>query len=101
MIDPRPIVDYALASGPRMDPPRDAHSRCVHEMLAGQCSICRGLPDVPLREEHDPPRRRRRQVTVDRHGVECGGCDLPLPIGDGAVWTPGGLVCIDCDEADL
>lgn len=102
MIDPRPIVDYAIASRPRIDPPRDADTRCVHEMLPGQCSICRGLPDVPpLLDEHDPPRRRHRLVTVDHVGAECKGCDAPLALGDGAALTRTGLICVDCDEADL
>jgi hypothetical protein len=88
----------------RIDP-IDAQTRCVHDMLTGQCSLCKGLPDLPLFESlhvddslhHGRPLRFVPWDKID----ECVSCSARIRIGQLSAWSPilAGVVCADCDAS--
>jgi len=93
----------------RIDPPtiRPGESRCVHDQIEfGQrstCSICRGLPDVPVYDSSpllDTPEPALRWLSAEQ-ATECAACGVEIPRRDPIAYsrTHDGSICRACGEA--
>lgn len=65
-------------------------SRCQHDMLAGTCAICKGLPEVPELSPLDIPnldeRPRSRPFKAERSG-RCVRCGRSYRMDERIVWS--------------
>lgn len=84
--------------------PIDRQPRCKHDMLIGQCSWCKGLPDIPdldgVRDVYPGDTRPLVWVTCERY-VDCARCGSPIRLGSPAAFSQadGGSVGTCCEDA--
>lgn len=87
--------------------PLDGQRRCVHDMLPGQCSWCKGLPDVPFVDlaaaahVDDEPTVGLRWVICESR-EDCARCGNPIRLGKPAAYSTadGGLVGECCEDPE-
>ena len=84
--------------------------RCIHEMLPGQCSICRGLPDDALYAAAvlgEPGHRVAKPAPWTRPGVveavrstRCRSCHARIEPGDPIMFSEdvNAWVCVECGQ---
>jgi hypothetical protein len=85
----------------------EGETRCQHDMLAGQCSWCRGLPDVPLEFTDWPsdrtakPDHDARWAIASCYGI-CAHCQDPIRPGAKVAWSVSDAGVIgECCEDEL
>jgi hypothetical protein len=72
------------------------------EIMRASCSHCRGLPDLPTRDDEQPALARNERVTMFEARFEgrCSECRGGIAPGDSIARAPGGhegrYVCGEC-----
>lgn len=79
--------------------------RCIHDMVAGTCAVCKGLDDLDLAEKD---RRRSAAQHYPQDGTQhlarfagiCGSCDGPIREGDLITWRDFDQIwaCPNCES---
>ena len=94
----------------RIDPPTclRGESRCVHDQLVfrarSTCSICLGLPDVPI--DFGLVDEPERDVTPairwvhPENRLQCAECQTWIGVDGLGTWTAQGFVCRSCGESE-